>query len=110
MAAAVLLKKNKKIGGLRGTKIAVMAISNGTYLGIIILLKLQLFFFHTQYIHTHIYENEKGKEVNLIKKKSTILMGKIASKWTDCPYTGASDSLKYGNPPQISVKSLMGST
>ena len=37
-------------------------------------------------------------------------MGKIASKWTDCPYTGTSDSLKYGNPPQISVKSLMCST
>lgn len=37
-------------------------------------------------------------------------MGRIASKWTDCPYTGASDSLKYGKPPQISLKSLMCST
>lgn len=58
MAAAVLLRKNKKIGGLRGTKIAVMAISNGTYLGIIILLKLQLFFFPYT-IRTHIYMRTK---------------------------------------------------
>jgi len=86
-----------------------MAIASATYFGIIILLKPQLFF-SIQNTHTYIYVNEKGKEINLRKKRRTILMGKIASKWTDCPYTGTSDSLKYGNPPQISVKSLMCST
>lgn len=48
MAAAVSLKK--KIEGLGGgTKISTMGISSATYFGILILLKLQLFFFPLTY-------------------------------------------------------------
>lgn len=65
MAAAVSLKK--KIEGLGGrTKISTMGISSATYFGILILLKLQLFFFppRAQCTHTGIHEHKKGKENN----------------------------------------------
>lgn len=79
------------------------------YFRIIILLKLQLFFPYTIHTFIYIYSGpKKAKEMNFRKKRQTMLMGINCFEMDRLPlHRGASDSLKYGNPPQVSVKSLM---